>query len=50
MKVSVVICTYAEEMYDDFQEATESLLTQSCGRDTPRGRCRSSHPVRKRSS
>ena len=29
MKVSVVICTYAEEMYGDFHEATESLLTQT---------------------
>ena len=29
MKVSVVICTYAEDMYADFREAVESLLTQT---------------------
>ena len=29
MKVSVVICTYTEEMYDHFQEAVESVLAQS---------------------
>lgn len=29
MKVSVVICTYTEEMYDHFQEAVESVLNQT---------------------
>ena len=29
MKVSVVICTYAEDMYDDFCEAVESLYSQT---------------------
>ena len=29
MKVSVVICTYTEEMYDHFQEAVESVLEQT---------------------
>ena len=29
MLVSVVICTYADERYDDFREAAESVLTQS---------------------
>ena len=29
MKVSVVVCTYSLEMYDDFQEAVESLLSQT---------------------
>ncbi|MFC6873767.1 glucosyl-dolichyl phosphate glucuronosyltransferase [Halobellus marinus] len=29
MKVSVVICTYTEEMYDHFQEAVESIFAQT---------------------
>jgi glycosyltransferase involved in cell wall biosynthesis len=29
MKVSVVICTYTEEMYDHFQEAVESIYAQT---------------------
>ena len=29
MRVSVVICTYTEEMYDHFQEAVESVLSQT---------------------
>ena len=29
MKVSVVICTYSEEMYEHFQEAVESVLDQT---------------------
>lgn len=29
MLVSVVICTYADERYDDFQEAVESVLEQT---------------------
>ena len=29
MKVSVVICTYSEDMYEHFQEAVESVLDQS---------------------
>ena len=29
MKVSVIICTYALDMYDHFQEAVESVLDQS---------------------
>ncbi|XGI84216.1 glucosyl-dolichyl phosphate glucuronosyltransferase [Halorutilales archaeon Cl-col2-1] len=29
MKVSVVLCTYSLEMYDDFKEAAESLLSQT---------------------
>jgi len=28
MKVSVVLCTYAESMYEDFTEAAESILSQ----------------------
>ncbi|MDY6775301.1 MAG: glucosyl-dolichyl phosphate glucuronosyltransferase [Halobacteria archaeon] len=29
MKVSVVLCTYSLDMYDDFKEAVESLLSQT---------------------
>jgi len=29
MKVSVVICTYSEEMYEHFREAVESILAQT---------------------
>jgi glycosyltransferase involved in cell wall biosynthesis len=29
MKVSVVLCTYSPERYDDFREAADSLLTQT---------------------
>ena len=29
MKVSVIICTYSEDMYEHFQEAVESVLDQS---------------------
>lgn len=29
MKVSVVICTYSEDMYDHFREAVESILDQT---------------------
>jgi len=29
MRVSVVVCTYALDMYDDFREAVESLLAQT---------------------
>jgi glycosyltransferase involved in cell wall biosynthesis len=31
MKVSVVVCTYSLDMYDDFCEATESVLSQTYG-------------------
>lgn len=29
MKVSVVVCTYSEDMYEHFQEAVESILSQT---------------------
>jgi glycosyltransferase involved in cell wall biosynthesis len=29
MEVSVIICTYSEDVYDDFQEAVESILEQT---------------------
>jgi glycosyltransferase involved in cell wall biosynthesis len=29
MKVSVVVCTYSPEMYDDFEATIESLLSQT---------------------
>lgn len=29
MKVSVIVCTYAEDVYDDFSEAVESVLKQT---------------------
>ena len=29
MKISVVVCSYTEEMYDNFQEAVESIFTQT---------------------
>jgi glycosyltransferase involved in cell wall biosynthesis len=31
MKVSVVVCTYSLDMYEDFCEATESVLSQTYG-------------------
>ena len=29
MKISVIVCTYAEDVYDDFQEAVESVRKQT---------------------
>ncbi|QLG26097.1 glycosyltransferase family 2 protein [Halorarum halophilum] len=31
MRVSVVLCTYAESMYDDFREAADAVLDQTYG-------------------